>query len=234
MQISTTDIIILLLVSIVGAGLGYYYFIRRKKKYYDTQRNIAILEDLRSTLEKQIYSLNDRLIKNEERWLDVNHLLVNNSLSNPIAKNSNRTYYSDFLKSNGIFENDLILDDKFIFILTPFNDSYRESYLVIRDTCAKAGFTCIRGDERQITGDIFPEMLRYIVKAKLIIANINGRNPNVMYELGIAHALDKPVLLVSRDVGKLPVDLKSKRFLIYDTYNELETLLREELFNTLA
>lgn len=70
-------------------------------------------------------------------------------------------------------------------------------------------------------------MLRYIVKAKLVIANINGRNPNVMYELGIAHALDKPVLLLSKEIGSLPVDLKSKRFLIYNSYNELERKLEK-------
>lgn len=68
-------------------------------------------------------------------------------------------------------------------------------------------------------------------KANLIIANINGRNANVMYELGIAQAMDKPVLLVSKDPESLPVDIKSKRFLIYSDYENLKNLIRNELIN---
>lgn len=69
-------------------------------------------------------------------------------------------------------------------------------------------------------------MLKFIVKSNLIIANINGRNPNVLYELGIAQAFDKPVILISGEPENLPIDIKSKKFLIYKDYEELQEMIR--------
>ena len=118
-----------------------------------------------------------------------------------------------------------------IFILTPFHDKFREDYEVIKDVCSQNGFKAFRGDENYFKSDIFPEMLKLIVKSSLIIANINGRNPNVLYELGIAQALDKPVLLVSQKPKDLPIDIKSKKFLIYTSYTDLQEKIRKELLN---
>lgn len=232
-DISNISMLLIALVSVIIAAITFLFYYRLKKAKYDTEHNKAVLESIRSSIEKQMYNLNDRLILNEERWKDVNHLLLKNEYiknTSPIT-NSRETYYSDFLKANGITQNDLIIDTRLIFILTPFHDNFFEDYKVIRDTCKQSGFNAYRGDENFIKGDIFPEMLKLIVKANLIIANINGRNPNVLYELGIAQALDKPVILISREHEKLPIDIKSKRFLIYTDYTELQEMIRQELTN---
>lgn len=231
---NTILIFIFIIIICLGAGLAIAIsFSRIQKAHYDPKNNQAILEGLRDSIEKQIYGLNDRLIQNEERWKDVNHLLHKGAYvenKSPIT-NSRRTYHSDFLKANGITENDLIIDPKLIFILTPFNDKYYEDYKTIREACSSLGYKCFRGDEHFIKGDIFPEMLKLIVKAKLIIANINGRSPNVLYELGITQALDKPVLLISQDSNNLPVDIKSKQFLFFKNHEELQDLIKQELRN---
>ncbi len=152
--------------------------------------------------------------------------------NSPISKDT-KIYYTEFLKANGLTQNDLTIGDRLIFILTPFHDRYMEDFTIIREVCTSAGFKCFRGDENYFKGDIFPEMLKLIVKSKLSIANVNGRNPNVLYELGIAQALDKAVILISPEPEKLqlPVDIKSKRFLIYNSYTELQERLRIELLN---
>lgn len=233
MEISTIGIISTLLLSVIITALAFFLSKRLKKRSYDNIENKATLESLRNALEKQMYIINDRLIQNEERWKDVNHLLLQNDYKNnntPIS-NSRQTYYSDFLKANGIEENDLLIDNKLIFVITPFNDKFYDDYQTIREVCKSLGFNCLRGDETYFKGDIFPEILKLITKSNLIIANINGRNANVMYELGIAQAMDKPVLLVSKDPGSLPIDIKSKRFLIYSDYKELKDLIRAELLN---
>jgi len=229
----TVSLLLIALISIVITLLVLLLYSKMKKGYYNQEVNQAVLESIRDSVEKQIYNLNDRLVQTEERWKDVNHLLLQKEFienRSPIT-NSRKTYYSDFLKANGISENDLIIDSRLIFILTPFNDKFFEDYRVIRDVCTSMGYKCIRGDENYFKGDIFPEMLRLIVKANLIIANINGRNPNVLYELGISQALDKPVILISREPEKLPFDIKSKRFLIYSDYKELQEMIRQELIN---
>ena len=227
------SILIIAGISLVIGLVALLLILNRKKAVYDEKKRTAILEEVRNSFEKQIYALNDRLIQNEERWRDVNHLLLRDEYranKSPIS-NSRKTYYSEFLRANGITENDLVVDPRLIFILTPFHDHFSEDYGVIREVCTSSGFKCFRGDEEYFKGDIFPQMLKLIVKSNLIIANINGRNANVLYELGIAQALDKLVILISREPEKLPIDIKSKRFLIYRDYKELQGMIRQELIN---
>jgi hypothetical protein len=230
-----SDTIMLLMsvgIGLLAAIIGYLLISKRTKGYYDEVERTAKLDEVRGSLEKQLYAVNERLVQSEERWRDVNHLLLRNEVNQrSLNAPSRKTHYSDFLRGNGINENDLLVDDKFIFVLTPFNDKYAEDFKVIRDACTNSGFKCARGDERPFKGDIFPEMLRLILKASLVIANINGRSANVLYELGIAQALDKPVILISREPEKLPVDIKSKLFLIYRTYEDLQLMIRRHLLN---
>jgi hypothetical protein len=52
--------------------------------------------------------------------------------------------------------------------------------------------------------------------AKVLVAELTSRNPNVFYELGLAHALNKPVVLVSSNEPDVPFDLKHIRVIYYD------------------
>ena len=64
---------------------------------------------------------------------------------------------------------------------------------------------------------------------EIVIANIDGRNPNVFYELGLAHAMDKNTILLSKFKQDLPVDIKSKYMIIYRNISMLENELKKEL-----
>lgn len=224
-------IIIIFVLSIIAALIAYMLISNRKKAKYDIENQKAILDEVRSSFEKQIYTLNDRLIQSEERWRDVNHLLLRKEyLENAESiQTLHKIHYTEFLKSNGIQENDLNVNKRLIFVLTPFNTQFYNEFMTIKEVCTNMGFTCIRGDEKQFKGDIFPEMLKYIVQARIIIANINGRNPNVLYELGVAQALDKSVILVSKEPKDLPIDIQSQRFLIYSDSTTLADSLKTEL-----
>lgn len=231
MQLELTNILMIVGISLLATLITYLLIINRKKAKYDKDSNRAILDEVRNNFERQMYALNDRLIQSEERWRDVNHLLLKQKYveANNDFRSQRQIHYSDFLKSNGVLENELIVDNRLIFVLTPFNDEFYDEFMVIKDVCSSMGFRCIRGDEKQFKGDIFPEMLRYIVQARIVIANINGRNPNVLYELGVAQALDKNVILVSKEPKDLPIDIKSQRFLIYSDFKILSNLLKTEL-----
>ena len=231
MQIDTLGILIIVAISVLIGGIAILLIVFRKKSKYDDQKHTAILEEVRNSFEKQIYSLNDRLIQSEERWRDVNHLLLRKEyLENKGPLDTyKKVHFSDFLRANGITENELNINNRLIFVLTPFNDQFYSEYMIIRKTCEDLGFSCIRGDEKQFKGDIFPEMLRYIVHSRIIIGNINGRNPNVLYELGVAQALDKSVILVSKEPKDLPIDIQSQRFLIYSDSKTLSEQLKTEL-----
>lgn len=233
MGITKTTVIFIVIICVLFALIAWVLFRTLKKAAYDKENNKAILDSIRKSFETQMYGINDRLIQTEERWRDVNHLLLRNEYvhnDSPLTVDK-RVAYTDFLSVNGINENDLIIDPRQIFVLTPFHDKFAEDYQVIKQACVNAGYKCLRGDEIYIKGDIFPEMLRLIVRSALVIANINGRNPNVMYELGIAQALNKSVILIADNPSKIPFNIKSQRFLIYKDYNELSEYLRDELLN---
>ena len=55
-----------------------------------------------------------------------------------------------------------------------------------------------------------------IMAAKVLVAELTSRNPNVFYELGLAHALQKPVVLISSNGDDVPFDLKHIRVIYYD------------------
>lgn len=231
MDTNTAIAIISLITTVIVTLIAFALNKTIKNAKYNAKESIAVLDGMREYFETNIYGLNNRLVQNEERWKDMHHLLLQNRQNANSFATSNQVVYSEFLKANGITPNDVLIDSKLVFVLTPLHSDFYEDYQVIRDIFTSRGYKCLRGDETYLKGDIFPEMLKLIVKARLVIANINGRNSNVMYELGIAQAIDKPVMLISKSPDGLPFDLKSKRFLIYETYSELEKMFDKEFFN---
>src|ERR1019366_7742610 len=66
------------------------------------------------------------------------------------------------------------------------------------------------------TGKIIDQIWRGINAAKVLVAELTTRNANVLYELGLAHALKKPVVLVSSNQLDVPFDLQHIRVIYYD------------------
>src|SRR6267378_3875047 len=81
----------------------------------------------------------------------------------------------------------------------------------------KAGLRAVRADADSFgTGKIIDQIWAGINAAKVLIAELTSRNPNVFYELGLAHALNKPVVLVSSNQADVPFDLQHIRVIYYD------------------
>jgi hypothetical protein len=104
------------------------------------------------------------------------------------------------------------------FVMQPFAQplgSYYEK--IFRPAIEKAGLQPVRADAEIFgTGKIIDQIWRGINNAKVLIAELTTRNPNVFYELGIAHALQKPVVLVAANEPDVPFDLKHIRVIYYD------------------
>jgi hypothetical protein len=64
-----------------------------------------------------------------------------------------------------------------------------------------------------------------LVRARVVVANVSGRNPNVFYELGIANALDKSTILVSEGIEDVPFDIRSRRIILYEKSDDLQEML---------
>jgi hypothetical protein len=80
----------------------------------------------------------------------------------------------------------------------------------------EAGFEPIRADELFTTGSVVEQIWEQIQKAKVLLADLSGKNANVFYELGLAHAAKKPVVFTSAVVEDVPFDLRHLRVIIYD------------------
>lgn len=104
------------------------------------------------------------------------------------------------------------------FIVMPFGQPESDLvHRVLREACLRAGLQPVRGDDLFTPSDILDDIWRGITGAQCVVADITGRNPNVMYELGIAHTLAKPVLILSRHPADIPIDLATRRVIVYGT-----------------
>jgi|KBSMisStaDraftv2_1062788.scaffolds.fasta_scaffold267835_2 nucleoside 2-deoxyribosyltransferase len=76
------------------------------------------------------------------------------------------------------------------------------------------------GEYGTLLSEIAAQIPRTIESADAVIADMSGSDPNIMYQLGFAHALKKPVLpIIQRDSGSVPSNLQGYLFLVYDTAN---------------
>jgi hypothetical protein len=106
---------------------------------------------------------------------------------------------------------------------------------VLQNDCNLA---CERGDDVFGSNVIMEDIMTSIQSSDLILADLTRKNPNVFYEVGIAHALGKQVLLLSQSIDDVPFDLRHRRILIYEYSprgcKRLETSLRDNVRSVLA
>lgn len=115
----------------------------------------------------------------------------------------------------------------FCFVLMPFSTEFEDIYEYgIKECCKNTGCYCERVDEQIFHGTVLERIYNQISKADLILADMSGKSPNVFYEVGYAHALNKPTILLTTDADDIPFDLKHYPHIIYEGKI---SVVREEL-----
>lgn len=79
------------------------------------------------------------------------------------------------------------------------------------------GLKVVRVDSIDTAGIITAQIIEYIVKAKVVVADLSFHNPNVFYELSLRHTLAKPIIHIIRKCDAIPFDLHSFRTIVIDT-----------------
>lgn len=103
------------------------------------------------------------------------------------------------------------------FVVMQFSSQYNDVYYeVIKKICEESKIEVLRIDEESGPGLIIQDITRAIHESKIIIADISPVNANVFYEVGFAHALNKPTILIAEKETKLPFDISSFRTLFYE------------------
>lgn len=104
----------------------------------------------------------------------------------------------------------------FCFVLMPFDKAFDDVYKIgIKESCEAAGAYCERVDEQIFNERILDRIYNQIAKADVVIADMTGRNPNVFYEVGYAHALGKTTILLTSKSDDIPFDLKHFSHIVY-------------------
>jgi hypothetical protein len=104
----------------------------------------------------------------------------------------------------------------FVFVLMPFDSKFDDIYKFgIKGAADDVGAYAERVDEQIFMEGILDRIFNQISKADVIVADMTGRNPNVFYEVGYAHALGKIVILLTQNSDDIPFDLKHRQHTVY-------------------
>ncbi|MBI4296715.1 MAG: hypothetical protein HY667_06330 [Chloroflexi bacterium] len=107
-------------------------------------------------------------------------------------------------------------DPSLCFVLMPFKPEFNRIYeSVLQPTIKAAGLNPLRADEIFSPTPIVEDIWVHIAKSRLVIADVTDKNPNVFYELGLAHAIGAPVIVITRNKEDIPFDIAYIRYLLY-------------------
>lgn len=120
-----------------------------------------------------------------------------------------------------------------VFVAMPFAAELRPIYENhILKVAEKLGVSCKRGDDFFSTNRIMSEVWSAIYHAEVCIVDCTGRNPNVFYELGIAHTIGRKAILIAQSLEDIPFDVRDFRAIEYqfpDGMAAFETKLEQTL-----
>lgn len=118
--------------------------------------------------------------------------------------------------------------DNLVSVMMPFSADFNPVYASLQSAVKSVGMEAMRADDLWEHQLIIQDIVSLITRARVVICDCSGRNPNVFYEVGIAHSLGKEVILIAQTEADIPFDLRHIRYLRYLNNREgLNTLGRE-------
>jgi hypothetical protein len=145
-------------------------------------------------------------------------VIAEKEIAHPESKKSMKKSKSgERMEVHPIFTQRNITQDKDLcFVLMPFAANFDRLYREqIKVAAERAGFKCVRADDLFSPSNIVEDIWTHICKSKAIVADVTGRNPNVFYEIGIAHTVGKPVIIITQTKDDIPFDIVHTRYFVY-------------------
>lgn len=220
-------IVIIIAVCLIVCYALYLWY--TYKKYQET-KNKPQINSQRERYENRQYELVEDLVSDPEQFTDTNKLVIQFPFLKRYEGENNNLPNLSFFESLGINPRELQEKNE-AFCLMPFNNIYKDIYESIKYACKKQNIFCTRSDEYTTPGNLLRQILMAIIQSKYVFAVLDGRNPNVFYEIGLSHAMGKPVYLIAhiKDIEKLPFDVKSARLILYKNLTDLKAKLEKIL-----
>ena len=99
--------------------------------------------------------------------------------------------------------------------MMPFHPSFDRVYTALQGVATTVGLRCRRADDIWENPAVMQDVVSLIDRSRVVVADCTGRNPNVFYEIGIAHTLGREVILITQNETDIPFDLRHLRFVQY-------------------
>lgn len=100
-------------------------------------------------------------------------------------------------------------------VMMPFAPVFDPVYITMREVCEALRLRCRRADDIWENPAVIQDVVSLIDRSKVVIADCTGRNPNVFYEIGIAHTLGREVIIITQNEADIPFDLRHLRYVSY-------------------
>lgn len=112
------------------------------------------------------------------------------------------------------------LKNDLVSVMMPFSSQFNGVFEAIKTACKDNSLVCYRADDLWSNSTFIQDIFDLIYCSRIVVVDFSGRNPNVMYETGIAHTLGKVVIPITQSIDDIPSDLKPHRALKYLPNNE--------------
>ena len=110
---------------------------------------------------------------------------------------------------------DFDVEEDLVSMMMPFSENFNMVFDTVVKACNSKSMRCLRADSIWEQSVFIQDIFNLIYKSRVVIVDFTDKNPNVMYETGIAHTLGKQVIPITQSFGDLPSDLTHHRVLKY-------------------
>lgn len=121
------------------------------------------------------------------------------------------------------------IENQLVSVMMPFDAGFDAVYGAIHQAAENCGLLTRRADEIWEAPGIIQDVVNLIDRARIVVCDCTGRNPNVFYEAGIAHSLGREVIIITQSEHDVPFDLRHLRHIRYLNNNEGRIALTEAL-----
>ncbi|WP_417610554.1 hypothetical protein [Parasphingorhabdus sp.] len=190
----------------------------------------------REYLDRSIRDLYEGFAATSSQIQKLNEIVESSLQSNesvPVPDNSferslSLANNSNFLAGLGFNSDDIIASSN-IFYLTPFTKQEEKTFDIVRKSCAELGLGLFRASEKFAGDSVLLSIIKSIVECRFVIANVNGRNPNVFYEIALAQMLEKRVILISKASENVEFNISHQSIVFYENMLELKLNLTQAI-----
>jgi hypothetical protein len=126
------------------------------------------------------------------------------------------------------------VDPNLVAVMMPFSAQFMPVYTALHRAVADSGMICQRADDIWVHDHIIQDVVSLICKASVVVCDLTGRNPNVFYEMGIAHAVGKDVIMITQAAADVPFDVAHIRHIRYLPNGEGISTLVDDVTRRLA